>query len=354
MPYIIIGVMGGGHGAARHHRRARPLLARRRHRRAGRDELRVLRRHARHGVGQRLPDGAVPVVRRRRAGRHRPRHGRVSAPAMEALLASPTTAPLLTRERVSPLFFLSYTLHPALDHRVSAHHDLLPHRAAARCSSSGRSSSIRSASWRSGCRACSSASRPTRMRDVPRIEQKLEARRALAAAPRRRPADAERAALRRAAAGDDVILVMLERLRAALAGRAARRRHHGGGHGERLADPRVVHDVHRGRVRVLRRAARFGEAVQVQTGRLFVVLLTLDRPMSSPCRVPQTHLRSGGPVRVLGLRVALAAAVCGAVLEAQHEVGRPRGRAVDRLRGDLHRPRARRARLGRPACRSCR
>jgi hypothetical protein len=32
--------------------------------------------------------------------------------AMESLLASPQTAPLLTRERTSPLFFLSYTFVP--------------------------------------------------------------------------------------------------------------------------------------------------------------------------------------------------------------------------------------------------
>ncbi len=31
---------------------------------------------------------------------------------METLLASPRTAPLLTRERISPLFFLSYTVMP--------------------------------------------------------------------------------------------------------------------------------------------------------------------------------------------------------------------------------------------------
>ena len=33
-------------------------------------------------------------------------------PAMQAMLASPATAPLLTRERIPPLFFLSYTFIP--------------------------------------------------------------------------------------------------------------------------------------------------------------------------------------------------------------------------------------------------
>ena len=112
VPYIIIGVMGGGTTLRAHHRRAGPVLARRRDRRAGGDELRVLRRHARHGLGEHVSDRPVPVVRRDRGRRHRPRHGRVSAAAMEALLASPATAPLLTRERVSPLFFFSYTFIP--------------------------------------------------------------------------------------------------------------------------------------------------------------------------------------------------------------------------------------------------
>ena len=112
VPYIIIGVMGGGTALARDHRRRRAVLARRRGRRAGRDELRVLRRHARHGLGQHVSDRAVPVVRRGRADRDRPRHGRLLRRDGERCSASPATAPLLTRERVSPLFFFSYTFIP--------------------------------------------------------------------------------------------------------------------------------------------------------------------------------------------------------------------------------------------------
>ena len=40
------------------------------------------------------------------------RHGRVSGAVMQGLLADPATAPLLTRERISPLFFFSYTFIP--------------------------------------------------------------------------------------------------------------------------------------------------------------------------------------------------------------------------------------------------
>ena len=51
VPYIIIGVMGGGTALRAITGGARAVLARRRDRRAGRHELRVLRRHARHGAG---------------------------------------------------------------------------------------------------------------------------------------------------------------------------------------------------------------------------------------------------------------------------------------------------------------
>ena len=75
--------------------------------------------------------------------------------------------------------------------------------------------------------------------------------------------------------------------------------------------------------------ARFGEAVQVQTGRLFVVLLTVAGLPDRAARAAE-HLRSRRAVRVLRLRGAVAAAGRGAVLEAEHEVGRAGGGAVGR------------------------
>ena len=77
VPYIIIGVMGGGTALRGISGGLVPYWLGGAHRRAGRHELRVLRRHARHGLGQRVPDRAVPVVRRDRADRDRPRHGRL-------------------------------------------------------------------------------------------------------------------------------------------------------------------------------------------------------------------------------------------------------------------------------------
>ena len=105
------------------------------------------------------------------------------------------------------------------------------------------------------------------LRDVPRIEQKLEARAGAGRAPPAVvPAD-ERAALRRQAAGDDVVLVMLERFAPLwLAGML--------GAGIMAAvmasDSQILalstmftEDV----FAFYGGTARFGEAVQVQTGR---------------------------------------------------------------------------------------
>ncbi len=125
VPYIIIGVMGGGTALRGDHRWLRALLAGRGHRRARRDELRVPRRHAGHGRGQRVPDRALPVIRRRRARRHRPWHGRVSGgDGIAAGLARDRAAPD-ARAVLAP-HLSQLHVHPALDHRLSAHHDLLP------------------------------------------------------------------------------------------------------------------------------------------------------------------------------------------------------------------------------------
>ncbi len=132
VPYIIIAVMGGGTTLRAVSSGLVPFWLGGAVVSLGRDGLRVLRRHARHGVGQRVPDGAVPVVRRDRRGGDRAPAWADSAQAMESMLASPATAPLLTRERVSPLYFLQLHVHPAVVDRLSAHRHLLPDRAPAR------------------------------------------------------------------------------------------------------------------------------------------------------------------------------------------------------------------------------
>ncbi len=193
--------------------------------------------------------------------------------AIESLLASPATAPLLTRERVSPLFFLSYTFIP-LSTIAFPHITIF-------CLTARRMEQFRRtvifyplcilAIWLP-CTFLGLAANA--MQDVPRIEQKLEARAALAAASPSMPAD-ERAALRRQAAGDDVVLVMLERYAplwlAGLLGAGIMAAVMASDSQILALSTMFTEDV----FAFYGGTARFGEAVQVQTGRLFVVVLTV-------------------------------------------------------------------------------
>src|SRR5262249_488776 len=128
--------------------------------------------------------------------------------AMESLLASPSTSPLLTRERVSPLFFFSYTFIPLST--IAFPHITIFCLTARRLAQFKRTVVFYPlcllAIWLPGVFLGVAANA---MRDTPRIEQKLEARAALASAPASLSAEA-RADLRRRAAGDDVVLVMLD------------------------------------------------------------------------------------------------------------------------------------------------
>ncbi len=193
--------------------------------------------------------------------------------AMETLLSSPTTAPLLTRERVSPLFFFSYTFIP-LSTIAFPHITIF-------CLTARRMEQFRRtvifyplcilAIWLP-CTFLGLAANA--MRDVPRIEQKLEARAALAAASPAMPAD-ERTALRRQAAGDDVVLVMLERYAplwlAGLLGAGIMAAVMASDSQILALSTMFTEDV----FAFYGGTARFGETVQVQTGRLFVVVLTV-------------------------------------------------------------------------------
>ncbi len=192
---------------------------------------------------------------------------------MEALLSSPATAPLLTRERVPPGFFFSYTFIP-----LSA--IAFPHISIF-CLTARRLEQFRRtvvfyplcllAIWLP-CVFLGVAA--NRLGDMPQLRAKMEARQALAAeGPRLTPA--ERDALRGRMAADDVVLLLLGRYAPAwLAGVL--------GAGIMAAvmasDSQILalstmftEDVfaHYGG------KARFGESVQVHTGRIFVVLLTV-------------------------------------------------------------------------------
>jgi SSS family solute:Na+ symporter len=193
--------------------------------------------------------------------------------AIESLLQSPATTPLLTRERVSPWFFFSYTFIP-LSTIAFPHITIF-------CLTARRMEQFRRtvifyplcilAIWLP-CTFLGVAANA--MRDTPRIDQKLEARAALASAPADMPAD-ERARLRRQAAGDDVVLVMLERYAplwlAGLLGAGIMAAVMASDSQILALSTMFTEDV----FAFYGGTARFGESVQVQTGRLFVVLLTV-------------------------------------------------------------------------------
>ncbi len=193
--------------------------------------------------------------------------------AMESLLASPSTAPLLTRERISPLFFLSYTFIPLST--IAFPHITIFCLTARRMGQFKRTVIFYPlcllAIWLP-CVFLGVAANS--MRDEPRIQQKLEARAALAAAPATISPD-ERAALRRRAAGDDVVLVMLERYAplwlAGILGAGIMAAVMASDSQILALSTMFTEDV----FTFYGGTARFGEAVQVQTGRLFVVILTI-------------------------------------------------------------------------------
>jgi len=206
------------------------------------------------------------------------------AAAMNTLLSSPATAPLLTRERISPLFFFSYTFIPLST-------IAFPHIAIF-CLTAKRMVQFKRtvifypicilAIWLP-CVFLGVAANS--LRDVPRIEQKLEARAALASLPSSAPAD-QRASLRRQAAGDDVVLVMLDRYAplwlAGLLGAGIMAAVMASDSQILALSTMFTQDV----FAFYGGTARFGEKVQVQTGRVFVVVLTAVA-YAIALRVPQ-------------------------------------------------------------------
>ena len=195
------------------------------------------------------------------------------APLMTGLLDDSATAPLLTRERISPWYFFSYTFIPLST--IAFPHIAIFCLTAKRLVQFKRTVVFYPlcilAIWLPCVFLGVAANALT---SVPPIAAKLEARKALAAAPAEMPA-ADRAALRRQAAGDDVIPIMLEAFAPLwLAG---------------LLGAGIMAAVMASDSQILALSTmftedvftfyggkeRFGEAVQVQMGRLFVVLLTI-------------------------------------------------------------------------------
>lgn len=205
--------------------------------------------------------------------------------SVETLLASPATAALLTRERVPPRFFLSYMFIP-----LSA--IAFPHISIF-CMTAARMSHFRKtiilyplcilAIWLP-CVFLGVMS--NRVGDVPGIQQKIAARRQLAAEGARLT-PAERDALRSQMAADDVMLLVLDRYAPAwLAG---------------ILGAGIMAAVMASDSQILALStiftedvfayyggkARFGEAAQVHTGRVFVIAVTVFA-YAVALRAPQT------------------------------------------------------------------
>jgi solute:Na+ symporter, SSS family len=207
------------------------------------------------------------------------------AAAMESMLASPATAPLLTRERVSPWYFFSYTFIPLSS-------IAFPHIAIF-CLTARRVEHFKKTIvlypicmlfvWLPSVFLGVAANNATA---VPAIASKLEARATLATAgPALAPA--AQAALRRQAAGDDVVLRLVEGYAplwlAALLGAAVMAAVMASDSQILALSTMFTEDIfafYGGR-------RRFGERTQVQTGRLFVILLTIAAYVIA-LRVPQS------------------------------------------------------------------
>jgi solute:Na+ symporter, SSS family len=205
--------------------------------------------------------------------------------AMDSLLASPASAPLLTRERVSPWYFFSYSFIPLSS--IAFPHIGIFCLTARRLDYFKRTVALYPIAmlliWLPSVFLGVAANAA---KDVPSIASKLEARSALAAADASVDA-VERDRLRRAAGGDDVILRLVEGYAplwlAALLGACVMAAVMASDSQILALSTMFTEDV----FAFYGGKARFGEGVQVQTGRLFVVLITLAAYLIA-LRAPQS------------------------------------------------------------------
>jgi SSS family solute:Na+ symporter len=205
--------------------------------------------------------------------------------AMEALSATPATAPLLTRERVSPLYFFSYTFIP-LSSIAFPHICIF-------CLTAGHVTYFKRTIvlypicmlliWLPSVFLGVVANQATA---VPAIQAKLEARAQLAA-PAAALAPGDRARLRAQAAGDDVILRLVDGYAplwlAALLGAAVMAAVMASDSQILALSTMFTEDI----FAFYQGTRRFGHETQVLTGRVFVVLVTAIAYVIA-LRIPQS------------------------------------------------------------------
>lgn len=193
--------------------------------------------------------------------------------AAQSMLASPALAPLLTRERISPLYFFSYTFIPLS--AIAFPHILIF------CLTARKMAQFKKtvifyplcilAIWLPCVFLGVMANRVT---DVPQIRAKQEARRVLATQGKTLAPEA-RDELREQAAGDDVIMLLLQRYApfwlAGLLGAGIMAAVMASDSQILALSTMFTEDV----FAFYGGKRRFGESVQVQTGRIFIVLITI-------------------------------------------------------------------------------
>jgi solute:Na+ symporter, SSS family len=193
--------------------------------------------------------------------------------AAQQMLASPALAPLMTRERISPFYFFSYTFIPLS--AIAFPHILIF------CLTAKKMAQFKKtvifyplcimAIWLPCVFLGVMANRVT---DVPAIRAKQEARRVLATQGRSMTPE-QRDELRDESAGDDVILRLLDRYAplwlAGLLGAGIMAAVMASDSQILALSTMFTEDV----FAYYGGKSRFGERVQVQTGRLFVIILTV-------------------------------------------------------------------------------
>ena len=193
--------------------------------------------------------------------------------AAQQMLSIPALAPLMTRERISPLYFFSYTFIPLS--AIAFPHILIFTLTAEKMAHFKRTVILYPlcilAIWLPCVFLGVMANRVT---DVPQIRAKQEARRVLATQGKAM-APEQRDELREQAAGDDVILRLLERYAplwlAGLLGAGIMAAVMASDSQILALSTMFTEDV----FAFYGGKARFGEAVQVQTGRIFIVIITV-------------------------------------------------------------------------------
>ena len=193
--------------------------------------------------------------------------------AANAMLASPALAPLLTRERISPYYFFSYTFIPLS--AIAFPHILIF------CLTAEKMKHFKKtvifyplcilAIWLPCVFLGVMANRVT---DVPEIKAKQEARRVLATQGRTMEPE-KRDELREQSAGDDVIMILLKRYAplwlAGILGAGIMAAVMASDSQILALSTMFTEDV----FAFYGHKKRFGEAVQVQTGRIFIIVITL-------------------------------------------------------------------------------